>query len=140
MNSVKYPYTPKQLHILSKKCSILLLDVFMKIYQARHLNPLIVKSSSDGINTYKLPSLGYEVTDRHLPRDFVTSRKPNTAILCDYISCDGNSHDGNILACGHSYHNICLQRSQFKCCICLDYLQREVKNNVNALITSLTKG
>jgi len=32
-----------------------------------------------------------------------------------------------------------LQKSQFKCFICLDYLQDEVKNNVNALITSLIK-
>ncbi|CAG8581879.1 27080_t:CDS:2 [Gigaspora margarita] len=28
-------------------------------------------SSGDGINTYKLPSLGYEITDRHLPRDYL---------------------------------------------------------------------
>jgi hypothetical protein len=38
--------------------------------------PLIVETSSDGINTYELPSLGYRITDRHLPRGFVTSRKP----------------------------------------------------------------
>jgi hypothetical protein len=139
VNSVKYPYTPKQLHMLSKKCAILLLDMFTKIYQARDQCPLIVKSSSDGINTYKLPSLGYEITDRHLPRGFVTSRKPNTGILCDYIDCDDNSDNGNILACGHGYHSLCLQKSQFKCSICLDYLRDEVKNNVNALITSLTK-
>ncbi|RIB19662.1 hypothetical protein C2G38_2181202 [Gigaspora rosea] len=27
----------------------------------------------------------YEITDRHLPRGFVTSRKPFTTILCDYF-------------------------------------------------------
>ena len=51
INSVKYPYTPKQLHMLSRKCSVLLLDVFTKIYQARNQYPLITKTSSNGINT-----------------------------------------------------------------------------------------
>ena len=139
VNSVKYPYTPKQLDMLSKKCAKLLLDKFTRIYQTRNQYPLIIESSSDGINTYKLFSLGYEVTDRHLPRGFVTSRKPNTAILCDYMNCNSNSSDGSILACGHGYHSLCLQDSQFKCFICFDYLKGEVKKNVEALITSLLK-
>ena len=139
VNTVKYPYTPKQLHMLSKKCAILLLDAFTKIYQASDQYPLILESSSDGINKYKLLSLGYEITDRHLPRGFVTPKKPNTAVLCDYTHCDSNSLDGKVLACGHGYHSLCLQKSQFKCFICLDYLQGEVKKNINALITSMTK-
>ena len=48
----------------------------MTVYQARSQHSLIVKTSSDGINTYKLPSLGYSITDRHLPRGFVTSKNP----------------------------------------------------------------
>jgi len=86
--------------------------------------PLIVKTSSSGINTYKLVSLGYEVTDRHLPRGFVTSKKPSSSILCDFIYCDvtNDSSNGSVLACGHGYHSRCLQRCQFKCTICLDYL------------------
>ena len=47
--------------------------------------------------------------------------------------------DGIILTCGHGYHNHCLQRCQFKCLICLGYLQDEVKKNVDALITSFMK-
>ena len=126
--------------MLSRKCAVRLLDSFIKIYQTRQQYPLII-SSSDGINTYKLPSLGYEVTDRHLPRGFVTSRKPNTTTLCDYLYCNYTncSTNGTILACGHGYHNYCLQRCQFKCLICLEYLQNEIKNNINALITSLMK-
>jgi len=108
VNSVKYLYTLKQLHMLSKKCTILLLDAFTKIYQASNQYPLIIESSSDSINKYKLLSLGYEITDRHLPRGFVTPRKPNTAVLCDYTHCDSNSLDGKVLACGHSYHSLCL--------------------------------
>ena len=57
IDSMKYPYTPKQLHVLSRKCAVLLLDVFTKIYQARNQHPLITKTSSNGINSYKLPSL-----------------------------------------------------------------------------------
>ena len=34
IDSAKYPYTPKQLHMLSQKCAMLLLDAFTKIYQA----------------------------------------------------------------------------------------------------------
>jgi hypothetical protein len=59
-----------------------------KIYQTRHQYPLIVETSSDCINSYELPSLGYKITDRHLPRGFVTSRKPDTSVLCDFIYCD----------------------------------------------------
>ena len=61
-------YTPKQLHMLSQKCSVLLLDVFTKIYQARNQYPLITETSSNGINSYKLPSLVYKITNCHLPR------------------------------------------------------------------------
>ncbi|CAG8849383.1 27932_t:CDS:2, partial [Gigaspora margarita] len=62
--------------------------IFTKVYKARHLYPLTVNSFDDGINSYKLPSLGYEITDHHLPRGFVTSRKLFTNILCDYLYCD----------------------------------------------------
>ena len=117
IDSVKYPYTPKQLHMLSRKCAVLLLDVFTKIYQARNQYPLITKTSN-GINSYKLPSLVYEITDRHLPRGFVTSRKPSTNIFCDYVYCDYTNYTDlnncSILACGHSYHNHCLQRCRSK--------------------------
>jgi len=140
VRSVKYPYTPKQLKMLSEKCAIWLLEAFGKIYQMRNQYPSIVKSSSNGINTYKLALLGYEITDCHLPRGFVTSKKPNTAILCDHCNHTNDSVNGSVLACGHGYHSHCLQTCQFKCLICLDYLQKEVKKNVDALIVSLTKG
>ena len=114
------------------------------MYNARHLYPLIVSSSDDGINTYKLPSLGYEITDRHLPRGFVTSRKPYTSVLCDFFYCDCTNYtncsdSGIVLACGHGYHNRCLQRCSFKCLICLSYLREEIKSNVAALMVSMTK-
>jgi hypothetical protein len=144
VNSVKYPYTPKQLHSLSQRCAILLLDLFTKIYKVQHQYPLIIKTSSDGISLYKLPSLGYEITDRHLPRGFVTSKKPSTATLCDYLYCDSTNNnyldDGNIvLACGHGYHRHCLQRCYSKCLICLDYLRVEIKKNIDALKESIRK-
>ncbi|RIB06015.1 hypothetical protein C2G38_2047129 [Gigaspora rosea] len=140
VDSVKYPYTPKQLHILSRKCAVLLLGLFKKIYQARYWYSLIINSSNN-INTYKLYSLGYEITDRHLPRGFVTSRKPFTTTLCDYLNCNciDYSDCGKVLACGHGYHNQCLEKCQFKCLICLDYLKDEIKKNVDALKVSLVK-
>ena len=100
----------------------------------------IVKSSADGINIYKLPSLGYEVTDCHLPRGFVTSKKPNVFVLCDSIYCDRtyDLHNGHVLACGHGYHNYCLQKSQFKCFICLGYLEGKIKKNIDVLTVSMT--
>ena len=76
---------------------------------------------------------------------FVTSRKPSTDIFCDYVYCDytnsnfTNLNNCSVLACGHGYHNHCLQRCQSKCLICLDYLQFEIKKNVNALKESMTK-
>ncbi|RIB07276.1 hypothetical protein C2G38_2274799 [Gigaspora rosea] len=112
VNSMKYPYKPKQLHILSRKCAVLLLEVFTKIYKARYLYPLTINSSDDNINSYKLPSLGYEITDRHLPRVF---------------------------ACGHGYHSRCLQKCSFKYLICLGYLQDAIKSNVEAIKVSMMK-
>ncbi|RIB12828.1 hypothetical protein C2G38_2199606 [Gigaspora rosea] len=112
VNSMKYSYKPKQLHMLSRKCAIVLLEIFTKIYEARHLYPLIVSSSDDGINTYKLPSLDYEITDRHLPRGFVTSRKPYTSVLCDYLRCDCTNYTN------------CSENG---------YLQDEIKINIAAL-------
>jgi len=111
VNAVKYSYTLKQLNTLFQKCAIQLLNIFTKIYQAHHIHPSVIKSSSNGINTYKLPSLDYEVTDRHLPQGFVTSKKPNTTILYDYLYCEYTNYliDGIILTCGHGYHNHYLQ-------------------------------
>lgn len=70
----------------------------------------------------------------------MTSKKPNISALCDFIHCDrtDDSFNGSILACGHGYHSYCLQRCQYKCLICLNYLQDEVKKNVDALMISLT--
>ena len=132
MNSIKYPYTSMQLHMLSKKCAVWLLEIFGKIYQTHNQYPLIVETSSDCINAYKFPSLGYEITDRHLLRSFVTYKKPDTNVLCDSIHCDQSrdSSSGIVLACGHGYHNYCLQRYRFKCYICLEYLQNEVKKKM----------
>ena len=39
----------------------------------------------------------------------------------------------------HGYHSRCLQRCQFKCFICLGYLQDEITKNVNAMLSSMTK-
>jgi len=142
VDSVKYPYTPKQLQMLSQKCARWLLEAFGKIYLRRNQYPSVVKSSSNGLHTYRLASLGYEVTDRHLPRGFVTSKKPNSSILCDFEHCQytNDSADGSVLACGHGYHSHCLKTCQFKCFLCLEYLQQETKKNVDALIVSMTKG
>ncbi|CAG8825705.1 35578_t:CDS:2, partial [Gigaspora margarita] len=113
-NFPKYLYTPKQLNTLSQKCAAKLLDVFAKIYQAHYRHPSIIQTSSDGINTYKLPSLGYEIMDRHLLRGFVMNWKPNATILCNDVYCyNSSSIDG--------------------------YLQGEVKKNIDALLTSLMK-
>ncbi|RIB30695.1 hypothetical protein C2G38_2152026 [Gigaspora rosea] len=143
VNSIKYPYSPKQLHTLYQKCATILLNTFKKIYRGRYLYSSII-SSSDNINTYNLPSLGYEITDRHLPRGFVTSRKPFTTILCDYVHCDRTncsnySDNGKVLACGHGYHDYCLEKCNLKCLICLDYLRGEVSKNINALRVSMRK-
>ncbi|RIB07639.1 hypothetical protein C2G38_2213856 [Gigaspora rosea] len=129
VNSIKYPYSPKQLHTLYQKCATILLNTFKKIYRGRYLYSSII-SSSDNIKTYNLPSLGYEITDRHLPRGFVTSRKPFTTVLCDYVHCDRTncsnySDNGKVLACGHSYHDYCLEKCNLKWLICLDYLWEE---------------
>ena len=88
-----------------------------------------------------MPSLGYEITDRHLPRGFITFKKPFTTILCDYLYCDCTNHldDCSVLTCEHGYHSHCLQICQSKYLICLDYLQVEIKKNVNAIKESMTK-
>ncbi len=74
----------------------------------------------------------------NLLRGSVTSKKkPNVSILCDsiYCNCPNDSFNGSILAYGHGYHGYCLQRQQFKCLICLNYLH----DDSNALIKNLTK-
>src|SRR6185437_10688230 len=75
---------------------------------------------------------------------FVTSRKPSTNVLCYYLYCDctnytNYSNDGNVLVCRHGYHSRCLQRCNFKCLICLDYLQDAIKSNVEAIKVSMMK-
>ncbi|RIB03963.1 hypothetical protein C2G38_2223625 [Gigaspora rosea] len=104
VNSIKYPYSPKQLHTLYQKCATILLNTFKKIYRGRYLYSSII-SSSDNINTYNLPSLD----------------------------------NGKVLACGHGYHDYCLEKCNLKCLICLDYLRGEVSKNINALRVSMRK-
>jgi len=108
-----------------------------------HLDKALVLNIDDyyNIHVQKQADTTNNITDRHLPRGFVTSKKPNTTILCDYTDCDCTNilSDGSILACGHGYHSRCLQRCQFKCFICLGYLQDEITKNVNAMLSSMTK-
>src|SRR6185369_5679503 len=118
-------------------------NLILPLHLRRNQYPLITETSSNGINSYNLPSLVYEITDRHLPRGFVTSGKPSIDIFCDYVYCDYTNYTDlnncSVLACRHGYHNHCLRRCQSKCLICLEYLQVEIKKNVNALKESMTK-
>ncbi|RIB11584.1 hypothetical protein C2G38_2042552 [Gigaspora rosea] len=101
VHSVKYPYSPKQLWALSQKCAIEILEMFAKIYRAPNQNYFVIDSSNN-INTYKLLSLGYEITDCHLLRGFVTLKKPDLNILCDSTYCNYSNDLSNesILAWG----------------------------------------
>ncbi|CAG8826838.1 3816_t:CDS:2, partial [Gigaspora margarita] len=140
VQSEKYPYSPKQLCMLSQKCTIYLLGLFTKIYHTYDISSFIV-SSSNNIAIYKLSSLGYEIMNCHFPRGFVISRKPSIFALCNSIYCN-ISYDlsnSSVLAYRHGYHSYCLQNQQFKCFICLDYLQNKIRKNTNVLIKSLTK-
>lgn len=83
-----------------------------------------------------MPSLGYGITDCHLPKGFVSYRKPSTTILCDCVYCDctnnnSYSNNGSVLSYEHDYHSHCLQRWQFKCLIWLDYFRNEITRNIN---------
>ncbi|CAG8838007.1 20419_t:CDS:2, partial [Gigaspora margarita] len=103
--------------------------------------PSIINVSSDDIYTYKLPSLGYKVSDCHLPQGFVIAKKPSIVAFCDYVHCRNSNYlvDGIVFACGHGYHNHCLQICQFKCLICLEYFNDKIIENINTLMKSLKK-
>ncbi|CAG8843924.1 41848_t:CDS:2, partial [Gigaspora margarita] len=123
VNLIKYSHALKKLDTLSQKCSKHLLDMFSKIYQSCFKYSSIINVSSDDIYSYKLPSLGYKISDCYFPQRFVTAKKPN----------------GIVLACRHGYHNHCLQICQFKCLRYLEYLNDKIIENINMLMKSLKK-
>ncbi|RIB14800.1 hypothetical protein C2G38_2039893 [Gigaspora rosea] len=98
------------------------------------------RTTATSLPTHMATIVANEITDRHLPRGFVTSKKPNIFAICDSIHCNTpyDLSNGSVLACGHGYHSYCLQNQQFKCFICLDYLQNEIRKNTDALIKSLS--
>ncbi|CAG8814062.1 34709_t:CDS:2 [Gigaspora margarita] len=109
----------------------------------RHIQNAIlfdfVEGNLKGIKNYT-KALQVMYDQESMQKGFVTIRKPFTTVFCDYVHCDSNySVDGKVLACGHGYHNHCLEKCQSKCLICLDYLRNEIKKNIGTLKVSLTK-
>jgi len=96
------------------------------------------KYAENALQPYEQTALILNVDDYH---NIHTQRKPDTSILCDFELCDQSHNlcDGKILACGHGYHNHCLEQCQNKCVICLEYLQEEIEKNVDAVIMNMTK-
>ena len=158
----KYPYCKKDLIGLTNKASCFLLELFTKVknnvgksewqdVKQNSKNKKIKISKTNNQLSCHLATLDIVVDQRHLPMAFSTEYPPtDRSIECHLqntcIKFQLNSNDQNyqqliklvLLSCGHIYHKYCLQRHDYKCLYCLNYIKNQIDINVESIINRLT--
>ena len=52
---------------------------------------------------------------------------PNVNKFCDHINCSNSTNNiGEVLICGHAYHEECFQKLGFRCHHCYSYLAASI--------------
>lgn len=111
-----------------------LVNTFEKIAQNKSTNHI----SGNGRNArFKLPSFGTEVDRKCMPLGFRWGRNsmPDDTLECDLATCSlTESSPVQLLACGHSFHAVCLKNDGqlLPCHLCWPKLKKEVTKLANS--------
>jgi len=147
----RYPYSKEDLSGLTNKASVFLLELFTEVKNNVGKSKL-TKTRDRGKNKFSchLETLNMDADERHLPIAFSSeyppfdaSEKCNLQGSCKVAQSSLEDPTSPILtksislACGHVYHQCCLQHFEYKCFYCLKYIKNEVTNNVESIISRI---
>ncbi|RHZ84376.1 hypothetical protein Glove_82g91 [Diversispora epigaea] len=122
-----YPYTKKNLDLMTKRTAIFLLQFFEKLW----INHGKAEKKMEGARIkkpyYYFPPLSKRFPFGAIPLGYHSSHLPNQNKFCDYENCDFIFNtNGIVLICGHAYHEECFDRIGLKCQYCFDYLSASI--------------
>ena len=122
-----YPYTKKNLDLMTKQTAIFLLQFFEKLW----INCGKAEKKMEGARIkkpyYYFPPLSKRFSFGALPLGYHSSHSPNQNQFCDYENCDFIFNtNGIVLICGHAYHEECFNRIGLKCQYCFNYLSASI--------------
>ena len=61
-----------------------------------------------------------------LPLGYHSKVLPNIEKFCDHVNCTNFSREGEVLICGHAYHEECFQKLGLRCHYCYSYLATSI--------------
>jgi len=122
-----YPYSKKDLDDLVKLSAIFHLDFFDNLYQ----NPNKAELKTEGKRIKKdysyFPGIKTQFSSGVLPLGYHSKYRPVVSKLCDRPECiDLSWNDGQVLICGHGYHETCFYILGLRCPHCFDYLSGSI--------------
>ena len=123
-----YPYSKKDLDYLVKRTAIFLLDFFDNLWK----NPGQLKIKKEGQKIQKtyfyFPGIETRFSFGALPLGNHSDTPPNSHKLCDRVECQDVSWvDGQVLICGHGYHETCFHILGLRCPHCFFYLSKSIE-------------
>ncbi|RHZ76961.1 hypothetical protein Glove_187g6 [Diversispora epigaea] len=122
-----YPYTKKNLDLMTKRTAIFFLQFFEKLWINREKAEKKMEGARIKKPYYYFPPLSKRFPFGAIPLGYHSSHLPNQNKFCDYENCDFIFNtNGIVLICGHAYHEECFDRIGLKCQYCFDYLSASI--------------
>ncbi|CAB5293004.1 unnamed protein product [Rhizophagus irregularis] len=123
-----YPYKKKDLDNLVKKTALFLLDFFDGIWRN---NGQIEKKMEGKVNKKTYYYFSYIIESRFsagvLPIGYHSTVPPSINKFCDHVNCANfTDENGEVLICGHAYHEECFQKLGLRCHYCYSYLATSI--------------
>ncbi|UZO22821.1 uncharacterized protein OCT59_015170 [Rhizophagus irregularis] len=129
-----YPYKKKDLDEMIKRTALFLLNFFDEIWK----NDGKVEKKMEGKRTkkpyYYFTSIPTSFPFGALPLGYHFPIPPNMKKFCDKKFCKKSTSDseGEVLICGHAYHEECFQVLGLKCEHCYKYLDKSINELTNS--------
>ena len=119
-----YPYKKKDLDELAKQTAIFLLEFFNEIWKC---NGNVKEKKEKKKIYYYFPSIPSPFMQAALPLGYHSSTPPNVEKFCDHVGClNPSNQNGQVLICGHAFHEECFKILGLHCEHCFKYLSASI--------------
>ncbi|CAG8824852.1 35718_t:CDS:1, partial [Racocetra persica] len=127
-----YPYKKKDLDVLSKSTAIFLLEFFSQIWNNDYVEKKIEGTRVKKIYYY-FSNISSRFSSGILPLGYHSLTPPKQEKFCDRINCNKTDiGTGQVLICGHAYHDECFKIMGFYCDSCFKYLCHSIDELANS--------
>jgi hypothetical protein len=127
-----YPYSKQNIDVMAKSAAIFLLRFFDNI--SKNIGKFTVKKEGKRIKKpyWYFPGIPKGFSKGALPLGYHTIRPPRPDHFCDAVDCANSQINGQVMPCGHAYHDECWIKLNFLCVYCYNYLS----NSIDKLVKS----